>query len=86
MTTMWERNPSVPEFRQAWEQHNRVVLGLTGTDSHDLYTKDPVATLAALAGRKISAPGAPGTRLRGTGANAVDGALTTCYNAIRTGV
>ena len=86
LTTMWELYQSVPEFRQEWEQYNLVVLGLTGTDSYDLYTKDPVATFADLAGRKISAPGVLGTWLRGTGANAVDGSLTTYYTDIQTGV
>jgi TRAP-type transport system periplasmic protein len=86
LTTMWELYQSVPEFRAEWEQYNLVVLGLTGTDSYDLYTKDPVASFADLAGRKISAPGVLGTWLRGTGANAVDGALTTYYTDIQTGV
>jgi TRAP-type transport system periplasmic protein len=35
---------------------------------------------------KISAPGVLGNWLRGTGANAVDGALTTFYTDIQTGV
>ncbi len=35
---------------------------------------------------KLSAPGTLGTWLRGTGANAVDGALTTFYTDIQTGV
>ena len=35
---------------------------------------------------KLSAPGVLGTWLRGTGANAVDGVLTTFYTDIQTGV
>ncbi|WP_454288748.1 C4-dicarboxylate TRAP transporter substrate-binding protein [Rhizobium arsenicireducens] len=77
---------SVPEFRTEWEQYNLVFLGATGSDSYDLFTKKPVAKLEDLAGMKLSAPGALGTWLRGTNANAVDGALTTFYTDIQTGV
>ena len=62
------------------------MLGLTATDSYDVYTKSPVETLADLDGMKLSAPGVLGTWLRGTGANAVDGSLTTFYTDIQTGV
>ncbi|WP_322894276.1 MULTISPECIES: C4-dicarboxylate TRAP transporter substrate-binding protein [unclassified Yoonia] len=73
-------------FRNEWEQYNIVMLGMTASDSYDLYTKTPVATLADLDGMRISAPGVLGTWLRGTGASAVDGALTTFYTDIQTGV
>jgi TRAP-type transport system periplasmic protein len=73
-------------FRNEWEQHNLKVLGLTGTDSYDVYTKRPISGLADLNGMKLSAAGVIGTWLRGTGANAVDGALTTFYTDIQTGV
>jgi hypothetical protein len=39
-----------------------------------------------ISGMKLSAPGVLGNWLRGTGANAVDGALTTFYTDIQTGV
>ncbi len=58
----------------------------TGTDGYDVYTKAPLDGFAALNGMKISAPGVLGNWLRGTGANAVDGALTTFYTDIQTGV
>lgn len=73
-------------FRNEWEQYNIVMLGMTASDSYDLYTKTPVASLADLNGMRISAPGVLGTWLRGTGASAVDGALTTFYTDIQTGV
>jgi TRAP-type C4-dicarboxylate transport system substrate-binding protein len=41
---------------------------------------------ADINGMKLSAPGVLGNWLRGTGANAVDGALTTFYTDIQTGV
>lgn len=73
-------------FRNEWEQYNLKVLGLTGTDGYDIYTKQPINGLAGLNGMKISAPGVLAAWLRGTGANAVDGALTTFYTDIQTGV
>jgi TRAP-type C4-dicarboxylate transport system substrate-binding protein len=73
-------------FRAEWEQHNLKVLGLTATDLYDFYLKEPIAGIDDLDGRKISAPGVLGNWLRGTGANAVDGALTTYYTDVQTGV
>jgi TRAP-type transport system periplasmic protein len=73
-------------FRNEWEQHNLKVLGLTGTDLYDIYTKEPLSGIEDLNGMKISAPGVLGSWLRGTGANAVDGSLPTYYTDIQTGV
>ena len=73
-------------FRNEWEQHNLKVLGLTGTDLYDIYTKAPITGIDDIDGMKLSAPGVLGNWLRGTGANAVDGALTTFYTDVQTGV
>ncbi len=73
-------------FRKEWEQYNLKVLGFTGTDMYDIYTKVPIKGIDDIDGMKLSAPGVLGTWLRGTGANAVDGALTTFYTDIQTGV
>lgn len=73
-------------FQNEWEQHNLKVLGLTGTDLYDLYTKEPLTGIDDIDGMKLSAPGVLGNWLRGTGANAVDGALTTFYTDVQTGV
>lgn len=73
-------------FKAEWEGHNLKVLGLTGTDLYDIYTKTPLTGIGDIDGMKISAPGVLGAWLRGTGANAVDGALTTYYTDIQTGV
>lgn len=73
-------------FKTEWEQHNLKVLGLTATDLYDFYLKDPIAGIEDLNGRKISAPGVLGNWLRGTGANAVDGSLTSYYTDVQTGV
>lgn len=86
LLTMRELFNTVPEFKKEWEQYNLVFLGATGSDSYDIYTKKPVTKLEDLQGMKLSAPGTLGTWLRGTGANAVDGALTTFYTDIQTGV
>jgi TRAP-type C4-dicarboxylate transport system substrate-binding protein len=83
MEQLFETNEA---FRNEWEKHNLKVLAFTGTDGYDLYTKAPLAGFAAIKGMKLSAPGVLGNWLRGTGANAVDGALTTFYTDIQTGV
>lgn len=73
-------------FLAEWEDHNLKVLGLTATDLYDIYTKEPLTGIADIDGMKLSAPGVLGSWLRGTGANAVDGALTTFYTDVQTGV
>ena len=83
MADLLENNEA---FKKEWEQYNLKVLGLTGTDDYDIYTKKPIAGLADLNGMKLSAPGVLGSWLRGTGANAVDGSLPTFYTDIQTGV
>lgn len=83
MTELLENNEA---FLNEWEQHNLKVLGLTATDLYDIYTKEPLTGIADIDGMKLSAPGVLGNWLRGTGANAVDGALTTYYTDIQTGV
>lgn len=83
MEELFESNEA---FRKEWEDHNVKVLGLTATDLYDIYSKQPINGIEDIRGMKISAPGVLGTWLRGTGANAVDGALTTYYTDIQTGV
>lgn len=86
LQVMWDLLENNADFANEWAQYNLVVLGLTATDSYDLYTARPVRSLADLRGMRISAPGALANWLRGTGATAVDGALTTYYTDIQTGV
>lgn len=83
MTELIEKNAA---FRNEWDKYNLVFLGATGSDTYDLYTKFPVRTIDDLKGKKISAPGILGQWLRGVGATPVDGALTTFYTDIQTGV
>jgi TRAP-type transport system periplasmic protein len=86
LDTMRELYETFPAFRDEWEQYDIVLLGMTGSDNYDVYTKEPIFSLDDLQGLKLSAPGALGNWLRGIGANAVDGALTTFYTDIQTGV
>lgn len=83
MTEMIEK---VPVMKAEWDKYNVVFLGATGSDTYDIWTKFPVKTLDDLKGKKISAPGILGQWLRGVGATPVDGALTTYYTDIQTGV
>ncbi len=83
MTDLIENNPA---FKAEWERHNVVFLGATASDTYDMWTKFPVRTVADLKGRKISAPGILGLWMRGAEATPVDGALTTFYTDIQTGV
>ena len=86
LKVMWDLLENNEAFRNEWEQYNIKVLGLTGTDDYDIYTKKEVKGIGDLNGMKLSAPGVLGQWLRGTGANAVDGSLPTFYTDIQTGV
>ena len=77
---------SVPELAQAWERNNVVLLGAVATDCYQLFTRDRIPDYAALRGQRLSAPGALGPWLRGSGAVGVDGSLASYYTDIQTGV
>lgn len=81
-----EMNETIPALRGEWEKNNAVFLGATGVDTYHLFTKTPVNKYEDLKGRKISAPGAIGLWLKGSGAVPVDGSLTSYYTDIQTGV
>lgn len=81
-----EMNEKVPALKAEWDRNNVVFLGATGVDTYHLFSKMPISTYADLSGKKISAPGAIGLWLKGSGAVAVDGSLTTYYTDIQTGV
>ncbi|MCW5655585.1 C4-dicarboxylate TRAP transporter substrate-binding protein [Hydrogenophaga sp.] len=83
MNELIEKNPA---FKNEWDKYNLVFLGATGSDTYDIFTKFPVKSVDDLRGKKISAPGILGQWLRGVGATPVDGALTTFYTDIQTGV
>ncbi|WP_158970522.1 C4-dicarboxylate TRAP transporter substrate-binding protein [Chachezhania sediminis] len=86
LDTMQELLETNEAFLEEWESHNLKVLGLTATDLYDIYLKEEIGSIAEIDGLKLSAPGVLGNWLRGTGANAVDGALPTFYTDVQTGV
>lgn len=76
----------LPGAREAWRKHNQVFLGASGVDTYHLLTRFPVRSLDDLRGRKILAPGPSAVWLHGTGSVPVNGALTSYYTQLKTGV
>lgn len=76
----------LPELKQAWTDNNMVYLSSLTTDSYDVYANFPISGVKDLANHRLSAPGTSASWLEGTGATAVEGALTTYYTDIQTGV
>lgn len=79
-------NTTLPALRNSWAAQNMVPLSSLITDSYDIYATFPVKDLATLRNKRINAPGTSANWLRDTGATPVDGALTTYYTNIQTGV
>lgn len=77
---------TVPELQKSWDSQNMVYLSSLITDSYDIYANFPVTKLADLQNKRINAPGTSANWLQGTGSTPVDGALTTYYTNIQTGV
>ena len=75
----------VPELASSWRNNNVEFLAATGTDTYHLVTDFPVDTIDDLRGKRILAPGAASIWLKGTGAIAVNGALTSYYTQLKTG-
>ena len=86
MRTFNKIHVELPAAHQAWTNHNQVYLAATGIETYHLLTNFPVRSLADLKGRKLVAPGPSAVWLKGTGAVPVNGALTTYYTQIKTGV
>jgi C4-dicarboxylate-binding protein DctP len=76
----------LPELRDSWEGENMVHLSSLITDSYDVYANFEINALSDMANRRINAPGTSANWLQQTGATPVDGALTTYYTDIQTGV
>lgn len=76
----------LPAARDAWTAQNQMFLGASGVDSYHLLTNFRVRVLDDLKGRKILAPGTSAVWLAGTGAVPVNGALTSYYTQLKTGV
>ncbi len=73
-------------MQEGWTKNNMVYLASSVTDPYDIYSNFPIKSFDDLKNRKINAPGTSANWLRGTGAVPVDGALTTYYTNIQTGV
>jgi TRAP-type C4-dicarboxylate transport system substrate-binding protein len=81
-----ELNETVPALKAEWEQNNLVFLGACSGDTYQMFTTFPLNSVADLEGRRISAPGVLASWMRGTGSVAVNGALTTYYTDLQTGM
>jgi len=79
-------NTTLPALRDSWAAQNMVPLSSLITDSYDIYANFQVTGLDSLKNKRINAPGTSANWLRETGATPVDGALTTYYTNIQTGV
>jgi TRAP-type transport system periplasmic protein len=77
---------TTPALKGEWERNGVVYLGGSCADTYHVWTKFPLRTIDDLKGKKISAPGVVAQWLRGLGATAVDGSLTSYYTDIQTGV
>ncbi|MCG8337248.1 MAG: C4-dicarboxylate TRAP transporter substrate-binding protein [Proteobacteria bacterium] len=84
--TVSELQAKIPAIRSEWDKNNQVFLGGAGLDSYGILTNFPAKTVDDLKGHKIAAPGPSANWIKGTGAVAVAGNLTTYYNSIKTGV
>jgi len=84
--TVLPLHAEIPAMQRAWHDNRVVLLGAMGVESYDLYSREPVERLEDLRGRKLLAPGPAANWIRGTGAVAVAGDLSTYYNDLQTGV
>lgn len=81
-----ELSVTLPELKDSWADNGMVHLSSLITDSYDIYATFPVTSMEDLQNRRLNAPGTSANWLQGTGATPVDGALTTYYTNIQTGV
>lgn len=81
-----ELTDTLPELRSGWENQNMVHISSLITDSYDVYSNFEINSFDDLANRRINAPGTSANWLSDTGATPVNGALTTYYTDIQTGV
>jgi TRAP-type C4-dicarboxylate transport system substrate-binding protein len=81
-----QMNESVPAIRQNWSSLNIIPLSSYVTDTYHIWSNFPIRSMDDLRNRRIAAPGTSAGWLSGTGATPVDGALTTYYTDIQTGV
>jgi TRAP-type C4-dicarboxylate transport system substrate-binding protein len=73
-------------MKDAWTKNNMVTLASFATETYHVWSNFQIRSMDDLKNRRINAPGTSANWLRGTGAVPVDGALTTYYTNIQTGV
>lgn len=76
----------LPELKAGWTDQNMVHLSSLVTDNYDIYANFPIHTVDDVRNRRLNAPGTSANWLANTGCTPVDGALTTYYTDIQTGV
>jgi TRAP-type C4-dicarboxylate transport system substrate-binding protein len=76
----------LPELKAGWTDQNMVHLSSLVTDNYDVYSNFPIATVDDVKNRRLNAPGTSANWLANTGCTPVNGALTTYYTDIQTGV
>lgn len=76
----------LPELKAGWTDQNMVHLSSLVTDSYDVYANFEIKSVEDVRNRRLNAPGTSANWLANTGCTPVDGALTTYYTDIQTGV
>ncbi|WP_029065853.1 C4-dicarboxylate TRAP transporter substrate-binding protein [Labrenzia sp. DG1229] len=77
---------NLPELRAGWTDQNMVHLSSLVTDNYDVYSNFEINSVDDIANRRLNAPGTSANWLKDTGCTPVNGALTTYYTDIQTGV
>ena len=77
---------NLPELRAGWTDQNMVHLSSLVTDNYDVYSNFEINSVEDIANRRLNAPGTSANWLKDTGCTPVNGALTTYYTDIQTGV
>lgn len=76
-----------PEFQQGWERFNQMSLHPTGTvENYVLISKEPIATLEDIKGRKVGAAGPNLPWVLAVGAAGVQTNVGGAYNSLSTGI
>ncbi|SDU18253.1 C4-dicarboxylate TRAP transporter substrate-binding protein [Stappia sp. ES.058] len=76
----------LPELKAGWTDQNMVHLSSLVTDNYDVYANFDINSVDDIKNRRLNAPGTSANWLADTGCTPVDGALTTYYTDIQTGV
>jgi len=76
-----------PEYKKTWSKFNQVYLTNAAVlDTYQVFSKQPLTTLADFKGKKVAGAGMNLRWLKGFGAAGVGGSLVGYYNKLKTGV